>query len=368
MRTLLTRRAQRAALIALSVGVAACDFPSEPPIFQQTWVVPSDSVQVGVAELLPAGVAVTGGGTAFAVTTQTANFQATLGALCGQPECQSPGTVNAPVPAFTSAGASLTSAVSFPASVASAQVANGAILTLAITNNLGFDPLRPNGVGNAPFGSIAVTVTSGAAINATTTFTGATQGIPAGLQTNLQVPLPAGAYSGAVNISIAFTVPAGGNANLAASNSITVGASVSNLTVTGASVTVTNEAISAAPTQLDLDELDFADEVQSGAIELEVTNPLAVTAVAQLTVSAPAQNGQPLVSIVKNINLPALANGTVSTVSFTQNELRQLIGKANVTIALTGTANSSTGQPVAVTPAARIVLKTRMQLVLNIGG
>lgn len=367
MRTLPTRRARRAALLAIVAGVAACDFPSEPPVFQQTWIVPADSVRVGVAELLPTNVALNGGGTAFVVTTQPANFSSTLGALCGQAACQSPGTVNAPVPAFTSTAAALQNTIALPANVTMVDVAAGATLTLAITNNLGFDPLRPNGVGNPPFGSIAITI-SNPGQTATTTFTGATQGLPNGATTNLQVPLPAGGYTGAITVSAAFDVPAGGNANLSASNGLSVTATLSNLTVTQANVMVANDSISTAPTELDLSDLEFVDEVQSGGIIIQTMNPLSVNANVQVTLTAPAQGGSPQVTIVKNLAITGPNLGGSTTLTYSQSELRSVLGKSGVSISIRGTASSATpGDPVNVTPASAIVLKTLVSLVLNVG-
>lgn len=366
MRTQRSWRTSRAALVALSVGVAACDIPSALPIFEQTWVVPADSVTVSVSEILPSNVALNGGGTAFLVTVAAPTaFSSTLGALCGQPACQSPGTVNAPVPAFTSAGAALTRTVSFPATVASATVTAGT-LNLQVNNTLGFDPLRPNGAGG-PYGSIAITITNGAS-NATTTFTGVLQSIPTGATTNLVVPIPTGAYAASFTVAVALNVPAGSNANLSASNGFSVQPSVTGLTVSQASVVVNAEPISTPPSSFDLEDVEFGDEIEGGAIILDVTNPFTATAALTMTINAPAQNGSGQVTVVKNVNIPATPTSSV-TVTLTKPEMTSLAGKSNVTITVSGTATGTgAGNTVSVSPAQVLKLRTNVQLVIRVGG
>lgn len=359
-------RAVRAALLLPLAGLAACDLPSEPPIVQQTWVVPTDSVSISVAEVLPAGVALNGAGTAFTVTTPTANINTTLAAVCGQPACQSPVTVVAPVPAFTSPVGALTASIALPAGVSSVTMTGGT-LNLGITNNLGFDPLRPNGVGNAPFGTLTITITNGA-LTSTTTFNGGQQGIANGATTNLQVALPAATYAGSIGIALSLNVPAGGNATMSGANALAVSAALANVAVSQAAVVIANEAINASPSEFDLSGIDFADEVESGAIILEVTNPLTAIATLSLTVSAPSQGGAPAVNIVKAANVGASVIDQQVTLNFTKAELQSLLGKDNVTIAVGGSASGTgAGNIVTVTPTSRIVLRTFMQLVLNVG-
>jgi hypothetical protein len=359
-------RTQQALLLA-SVGlVAACDIPSSAPIFQQTWVVPGDSITVPVTQILPPNIVLDGAGTAFLVVVPApAALNSTLGALCGQPECQSPGTVVAPVPAFTSSGAALTRTVAFPATVVSAQVTSGT-LALQVNNQLGFDPLRPNGA-SAPYGSVAVTITNGLT-SSTTTIGGATTAMVNGVATTLNVPIPAGTYTGAFSVSIAFDVPAGATAGLAASNAISIAPSVNTLTVSQVTAVVQNETVATAPEAYDLDDVDFADQVQSGSIIVDVANPFTATAALTLEIDAPAQNGQPAVVITKALNIPATPTSS-STVSLSQLELRSLVGKSGVTMSVSGNANGTgAGNTVSVTPAQRMTLRTTLQLLINVGG
>ncbi|MCE9602784.1 MAG: hypothetical protein K8S21_11325 [Gemmatimonadetes bacterium] len=362
----MTRRyAHRAALVVLTGVLAACEIPSEAPILQQTWIVPGDSVAVTVAQILPTNVLLTSGGTAFAVTIPSpSNFSATLGTLCGQPACQSGATVSAPVPAFTSGSGVLTTTVTLPAGVTSATVSGGT-LNLSILNNLGFDPLRPNGAV-APFGSFAVTLTSGATTS-TTTFVGSSRTMTNAATTAFAVPLPLGVYTGSIAVSVAFTVPAGGSALLSAANSLSISASVGGLTLTQATVVVASDPVNTAPSAFDLEGADFADQVESGGLLLDIVNPFTASATMNVVIAAPAQLGSGAVSITKALVIPATPTST-ATIDLTKADLQSLLGKSNVTMAVNGTATGTgAGNTVTVTPTQQMTLRTRVRLVLNVG-
>lgn len=361
----IVRHALRSALLVPLGLLAACEIPSDPPILQQTWIIPTDSITVGVSEILPANVALNGGGTAFVVTIPSpAALNTTLGALCGQAACQSGTTVTAPIPAFTSTAGALGTTVSFPAGVTAATVASGTV-NLSITNNLGFDPLRPNGA-SAPFGSVAITLTSGAT-TATTTFTGAVRTLANGATTLFAVPVPTGTYTGTIAVSVVFAVPAGGSASLNSANSLSVATSVQNFTVSQATVVVNADAINTAPTAFDLEGVDFADQVESGGLILDVLNPFTAAATMSVAITAPAQNGAGPVTITKALNIPATPTSS-TTITLAKAELQSLLGKANVTMTVTGTATGTgAGNTVTVTPTQRITLRTKVRLVLNVG-
>lgn len=363
----LLRRSRVATLapFAALAALAACDIPSEAPIFQQTWIVPSDSVSVGAQDLVPAGVTLSGGATpTFVFTTPSANINSTLGQVCGQPACQSAVTVTAPTPAFSTPDDLLVATVAFPAGVSAATVTGGSF-NVAITNNLGFDPLRPNGAV-APFGTLTITITSGA-LTATQTFNGATRTMPNGATTPLVVTLPTGAYAGSVRIELALDVPAGDPATMNSNNGLAIAASIQGLAVSQATIAVVNETVDTDPTEFDFEDVDFAEEVESGALLLTTTNPFTATAALNVVIEAPAQDGEPALSISKPVAIPATPTST-ATVNLTQGEMRSLLGKSSVTIRVTGNVNGTgPGSTIVVTPAAQITVRTQLQLILNIG-
>ncbi len=360
----------RTALVVLVGALAACDKESLEklipiPILQETWVIPGDSMTVGVTHILPTNVAVTGAGTAFAVTIPSpSSFSTTLGVLCGQVICQSSIAVVAPVPAFSTGTNPLTTTVVFPAGVTAATVASGT-LNLSISNSLGFDLLQPSG-GVAPYGSMAITVTSGASTS-TTSFTGATRTMANGVTTLFAVPMPIGAYTGTIAVSVAFIVPAGANASMQSSNALSVSAAMAGLTLTQATVVVNADPVNTAPSAFDLESADFAGQVESGALLVNVLNSFTASATLSVVIAAPAQNGTGAVSITKALNIPATPTSTAS-INFSRAELQSILGKSGVTMAVNGTATGTgAGNTVTVTPTQQITLRTRVQLVLNVG-
>ena len=73
---------RRSVLLAL-VGLAACEFPTEAPKWEQTWVVPGESITVSVAELLPTGVDLTTDSSAFSTTAPGSSLSFSLSEMCG---------------------------------------------------------------------------------------------------------------------------------------------------------------------------------------------------------------------------------------------------------------------------------------------
>lgn len=350
-----------------ALGVAACDIPSSPPIFEQTWIVPADSTTIGVSSLLPTNVGLNGGGTAFTVTTPAANIPRTLGAICTDPACQNPGPVTVPsTPAFSSGAGALSNTINFPAGV-NALTVSGGTLQIQVTNNIGFDPIRPNGVAG-PFGSITVGITSGAVTSNTVVNGSATQGMPNGATTTLDIPVPTGNYASSVTVAVTLSAPAGPSATIASGNTFNIAASLVGFTVSNATVVVNSKPITTTPASFDLAGVDVGDVVQGGGLVLEVVNPFNATASLSLVLAAPPQGGGPAVSISKSLNLAA---STTSNLSLTllKSELASLLGKSNVTISVTGNATGAgAGNTVSVSPTAEIKVRTKLSITIQVGG
>lgn len=361
----LLRRVRRGAALSAVAALAACDLPSEMPILQQTWVVPADSVTVGAADLVPDGVTVFDGAVqTFEVSSPVINIATTLGEVCGQPECQVPGTVTAPTPAFRSADDLLAATLEFPAGITSATVIDGAF-AFDVTNNLGFDPLRPNG-NVAPYGELIVTITSGATTR-TDTISGTMQAMPTGATSTYFLLLPEGTYTSSVDIALVFDVPAGQPADMNASNGLAIDASLDQVSLSQASISVVGEVINTTPSDFDLEGVDFGDEVESGALLLSIDNPLTATADLTMDLAAPAQNGQPAVLISRAISIPAQPTSTAE-ISLSAAEIRSLLGKTGVTISVSGAVNGTgAGNTISLTPGSRITVRSQLSLTLNVG-
>jgi hypothetical protein len=370
MLPMLTRRPRRAAFFASLAALAAlgaCDIPTEAPILQQTWIVPSDSVTVDAAEIVPDGVTVTTGATpTFLLQSPGATFSTTLGALCGQPACQSGVTATVPTPAFSSPAGLLNATADLPDGVTAVTVIDG-LIHLSITNNLGFDPLRPNGTGNAPFGTMTVTMTSGA-VTSSYVINGATMAMPNGAATPFIFVLPAGNYTGAIDLDVALNVPAGNAATINGNNGLGIAASIEGLEVSAATVALNDEAVDTDPSEFDLEDIDFGDQVESGALLLTTVNPFTASADLDAVIHAPALlDGTPAVTITKPVTIPAQLTST-ATVNLTKAEITSLLGRPGVTMQVSGTVSGTgVGNTVVLTPASRIIVRTQLQLILNIG-
>ncbi len=363
--SLLRRRGQLVPLLC-ALGVAACDIPSAPPIFEQTWIVPADSTTVGVSAFLPSDVVVNGGGTAFVVTTPAANISSTLGAICGQPACQNPISASVPTPAFSSPGGALGTTITFPDSVTALTVTGGS-LQVQVTNNIGFDPLRPSGVGG-PFGQIVVGITSGAVSSNTIINGSATQGMANGATTTLNIPLPTGNYASSVTVAVTLTAPAGPAANVASGNTFSLAASLVGFSVSAATVVVNLKPITTTPTEFDLEGVDVGDILQGGGLVLEVVNPFNATADLSVVLAAPAQGGGPAVNINKDISIAASTTTNVNIILL-KAELESLLGKSNVTISVTGDATGAgAGSTVSVSPGDVIKVRSKLSLTIHVGG
>jgi hypothetical protein len=136
---------------ALAVGAllsSGCDFPTAAPILEHQWLVPVDRSTISVAELLPAGVSISG--SAFAVTVSPVVSAGTLGSLCSI--CGPLQGQTVPVPPFQG---TFTSSTALPADVVSGVLASGTV-QVSIRNGFSFNPLA-NG------GELVLTLRDGAA-------------------------------------------------------------------------------------------------------------------------------------------------------------------------------------------------------------
>lgn len=342
---------------ALLVG---CDIPTsipESPILDVKWVVPSQSTSITVANIIPANVAIAPDGSVFLVTATPSTTQVTrtLGQDC--PACVAANGLTVPKPAFVAAA---TTTTQLPADFAAATLVGGN-LQVVVSNGFNFDPLRPSAAATAPRGFAVITVTNGATVIGRDSVNGATTALPAGGSLTRNVAL-AGALAGGSPLSVTVTLnsPAGDPIQINASQAVTVTATTSSLRVASASVVVAGKSVSSS-SSIDLSEVDstIINRARSGALLLSIANPFTVTGILTVRLT-PAGDA----TITKTVQLGTGA--TTQRVAFTEGELKSLLGRM-VTVAYTGTV-SSTGGPVTVTPQAAVVVATRLELDLRVGG
>lgn len=353
MVTISRRHRHGLALAALAL-LAACDIPSSAPRWQTTWNVPADSTRITVAELLPNGVTVAPGNTAFQVAVSPVSITRTLGQDCGV--CAVANGTTVPKPAFQVSTADTTT---LPPDLASATLLDDT-LTVQVVNGFDFDPIRPSASAN---GTLTLAVTNGVDTLGKLAVTGATAAIPAGATTVFRVPL-AGTVSGAAGIRVALFVdsPAGDPVTIDTASTIGITATVGTFSVSQATVTVFNQTVESPVKAIDLTDVtsDVSDRVAGGTVDLTITNPFGVVGPVTLALDAP--NG---IQVVKRFQLAADATAT-TRLDFTADELRSLLGK-NVGMTLTGIV-SAPSNTVTVTPDQAVDVTTRLQMTLTTGG
>ncbi len=336
-------------------GLAGCTVPTDAPATDVRWVVPAKTTQISVASFLPTGVAIVADSSAFTVSVLPGVVSRQLSQDC--PACSAANGLNAPKPAFT--GVASTSS-SLPPEIASATLAAGGTLLVVVQNGYNFDPLRPNPTTNGATGFAVILVSNGGTVIGKDSVNGATTALTAGSSLTRSIPL-SGTINGSspITVSVTLNSPAGENVTIDASRSITFTVTPQNIRVPTASITVANKSVNSS-SQQDLTGVDktISDHVLSGSLLLTIANPF--TATGNLSVTLTPQGGAP---ISRNI---ALAVGTSNvSVAYTGAEIQKILGH-NITIAYTGTVNS-TGGAVAVSPKQAVVVQSRLDLSLELG-
>ena len=343
-----------AGLSALAL-LAACEVPSIPdaaPIVDLRWVVPSQTTRITVANLLPTGVTIAPDSSGFLISAPAATVTRTLGQDCTT--CVAGQGLNIPKPAFT---ANATTTTTIPTDVGSATLVGGS-LNIVVTNNYTFDPLR----SSTPPGYAIITVSNGTTVIGKDSVNGATTALPPnGGTLTRSIPL-LGAVSGSqpVTVALSLTSPAGSTVTMDATKTISVTATPTNLKVASANVNVVSKSVTQSST-IDLASIDntIIEHVESGSLLLTIANPFNVTGT--LTVRLTPSGGA-----VITRSIPLAAGASTATVSFNKAEIQTLLGRT-VNVTYSGAVNAS-GGPVNVTPKQAVVVTSRLDLTLKVGG
>lgn len=337
------------------LGAAACDLPTAAPIIEQRWIVPGEVSRITVASLLPSGVSILPDSSGFTLSGDMATIARPLSADCAI--CAEGNGFVGTKPALV-VNASMSSSL---ASDISAATLTGGTLALNVTNNYNFDPLRPNG-NVAPFGTATVTVSNGTTVLGSTVIDGATQSLAAnGGKLSLNIPL-AGGISGSTPVSVVVTVnsPEGDPVTMDASRTISANAKPTNLKISSAVVAIAGRSLTST-SNVDFSDVGDAisDRTQKGALLLDIQNPFAVTSALRVTLKPDGDS-----AIVKSVALAA--GNTTRQIDFTKEELKRLFGH-NVTVTISGPAEAASGT-VTISPKQAVVVKTRFDLTLSVGG
>lgn len=345
----------RRSILALAlVGLAACELPTEPPKWDQTWVVPGDSITVSVAELLPASVQLNVDSTAFQATTPVTSAVFWLDRLC--PECSAFNGLTVPKPEFY---ATLNTPASLPPDLMAATLAGGS-LDATLEHNLSFDPLRPSTDPSSPRGHMIIRVTSAGNTVAYDSISGDDRAFPAGTPITPTLEIRPVEVTDSLGIAIAIYSPAGDPTEIDTSDTLGITVAPSTVEISQATVTASDITIDPVTTTMDFGGVEMAlvERIRSGALLLDVTNPFSVTGTLDVTF----QDGFP--GIQRSLSV---VQGTYpDSVTFTGTELQSILGSDAVDVVASGRVSAPDGT-LTVTPTQQLVLDSELRLVVLIG-
>lgn len=339
------------------VGLAACEFPTEFPRWEQTWEVPGERITVSVAELLPAGVEISADGSSFVTEARGVSMQATLSDMCPT-ECASLDGLVAPKPEF---GDTVSTTTTLTPDLVSAVLAGGAF-NVTMAHSLDFDPLRPSQDTANPRGYIVVRITSNGNVVAEDSIHGDDRAFPAdsSISPNLQIqPVE---ITNSLDIEIQIYSPAGDPTMIDLSDTLGVTMAPSDIQIAEATVYLAPTPVDGEPVAMDLSGVDstLVERVQSGAFVVDVSNPFAVTGTLDLTFTLPSGTIQRSLAIDQGDYQERL--------ELDGQELRDLLGSAAVSLVTSGSiAGSGAGGTVTINPAQVLILDNDFELVVLIG-
>ena len=338
------------AAVVTALGLTGCDVldvVTDPPILQSQFVLPGETTTIGVAQLLPPNVTVSGN--SFLVSVSPVTVSRTLGELCGAP-CSLLNGQTVPKPPFT---AVLTATSNLPTDVRSATLTSGNVV-VSLTNGFGFDPLQPGGPAGAK-GSIAIRMMSGQTVLGTRTIDGATRTFAPNSTITETIPV-SGALSNSVTAEVTINSPAGNPVTINTSQSFTLSAAPQNFAVSTATVNVNNRTVSANNVTVELSGVDntIANRVVSGAMLLTITNPFGVTGTLNVTFAG---------TTVPTKTFTLRAGTNTERVDFSGAELRELLGR-DLVMSISGPVNGP-ASGVAITPTQQLTVVSRLELTLS---
>ncbi|MBW3628426.1 MAG: hypothetical protein KY464_03930 [Gemmatimonadetes bacterium] len=335
----------------LTLGLAACEFPTELPKWDTTWIVPAESTTISVTRLLPSSITTGAGGTSFVLDLQPVTVSRTLAEICGSPCALANGLI-VPKPRFETA---FGTSISLPAEVVFAQVTGGSV-RIALTHDFSFDPIRPSASAR---GFIVVTATAGTAVIGRDSIAGENTAFAAGTTLNRVLTLSATNVTGPIAINVRLNSPAGDPVTIDTSDRLSLTATPTQIQLSQAQIRVSNRTIDATEVELDLGDIDEAvtENVKGGALLLSLANPFTVTGNLSAVITAPGT------TITKAI---PLAQGFSSVrVEFNQQEIQSILGASPVRLRVSGSVCGSAPCTPTVTPTQSVTIASRLELTIG---
>ena len=345
---------RRGIFLLAAIGLAACDVVTEPPSWEQEWQVPvpSGSLALTAAELLPEGVTVNADSTAFITTAPGAEIVVALSEIC--PTCA--GLSVATKPEFRD---TLTTTTEIPADLLSATLQAGAF-DFSISHDFNFDPLRPSDDPAAERGFLVVSVLSDGQVISRDSISGEDTAFPGGTTLTPDLEFGTAEVGNQLQLRMRVYSPTGDATTFDANDDLTAALAPTTVGITEATVAVPEQAIGPEVKSVSLAfDPAMIDRVQNGALLMEVRNPFDVTGLLDVAFQLPDRTIQRAIP---------LAEGTTSErVAFSGQELRDILAADDLELAREGSV-AGTGGTVTVSPGEAVDFDLELELIVLIGG
>jgi hypothetical protein len=330
-----------------ALALAACDFPTEAPIFEPRFLIPVDSAEMLVGQFLPRSVAVRGD--SFAMALERARASLSLGQLCAA--CRASGGIPAIKPGFAN---TITVDVPLPEDVNSITGASGTI-TVELTHDFNFDLLRP---GPSARGSITLAVTVDGVPIAEDSILGSAQGFAPRSTINRVINFTLPGTARTLTVTATIESPEGAPTRLNNSDSFTLTVTPGIILASAINVNVTDRDVRAQQLEIDLTNLDekLDDHIKFATMKLKIFNPFPVFGTLIATFTGPGVNVAP-----KSFALVPFQS--TQSVALTVPELTSMTGSV-VTTTVIGLVNGPRGG-VTMIPANRLVIAIQLDMTLS---
>lgn len=338
------RVAALAAAAPLMLTLAGCEFPTELPKWNTTWIVPGETTTISVNDLLPASV--TASGNTFAAVLQPSSFSRTLGEMCGT-VCTLASGLTLPKPAFTT---TFQTSFALPSDVVSATLASGQ-LQFQLFQDFGFDPIRPSAMTR---GTITLTLSTPAGQIAQDVISGQSTAFPSGSTLTRTIPVNPATVTGPLTLRVEIDSPAGDPARIDPNSRLTF---TPQVRLSEAVVRVNNRTLNGERVELELDvDRELTDRAVGGALLLDVENPFQVTGNLRLTLEGPGTRIEKTVTLRPGNN-PA-------RVDFSEQEIRSILSDDSIDLRVSGTVSAPSGG-VTIRPGQVVTIRSRLELILG---
>lgn len=345
---------RRGIFVLAAFGLAACDVVTEPPAWEQEWQipVPTGSLALAAAEMLPAGVTLSPDSTAFVTTAPAVEMVVALSEAC--PACA--GLSAAVKPEFRD---TVTTTVEIPADLLSAILLPGAF-DLSIQHDFNFDPLRPSDDPAAERGFLVAAVLSDGAVVARDSISGHDTAFPAGQALTPDLQYESAEVGDQLQLRLRIYSPTGDATTFDAGDDLTVALAPTTVEIAEASFPLSQQTIGPEVRSVALAfDSTLIDRVQSGALLMAVANPFDVTGEVNVSFQLPERTIQRTV--------PLTEGATTERVEFSGQDLRDILAADGLEMALEG-AVAGTDGTVTVSPGEEVDFDLELELIVLVGG